>query len=217
MITIQDLQQLDINKINTPSLKKEIELTLEDYKGTQDKEFFIEEFQPIMDSLWELLQEHEAQLFENSKGKSPCSDQKEAIPKPKAVLKKERTPSKAPKKKTPKKEKTKTKEDAYEMNEELKKCDRELKAFRAERRKVLPQKPPPTRYAKIRKHIIAIGKLIPNGLKNKPEAQKKNKKTLMRFHREILENFEMTSLREIDRGKKQIEEGFKKIEEKLDT
>ena len=133
-------------------------------------------------------------------------------PKPKPKRKKTKVKKKV-KKETPKT----TKADALEMSESLQRCDRELKAFRAERRKLLPQKPPPTRYERIKKHILGLADLIPPKLKDDLETQRVTKKILMKTHRDLLNNFKMTSLRSVKRDQNEFKEKYEKIEEKLEA
>ncbi len=215
MATIKDLIQLDIKKIEDPELKEQVQSTVKEYKNAKDKTFFEKELQSTIDMIYDYVKEVSPEAIESKEEESPCGDDDETTIK---KVKKKNTAKDKKEKKKKKIEKPKaTKADTLEMNEGLKKCDRELKAYRAERRKSLPQKPPPTRYAKIRNHILALGKLIPPKLKDNLETQRQIKKILMKAHRDILSNFKMTSLRSLDRDQNEIKEKFEKIEEKLES
>jgi hypothetical protein len=211
MATIKDLIQLDIKKIEDSELKEQVQSTVKEYKMAKDTEFFEKELQSTIDMIYDYVKEVSPEAIESKQEESPCADPDE----PKISSGKKKNTDKS--KKTSKKNKAKaTKADILEMNEGLKKCDMELKAFRAERRKLLPQKPPPTRYVKIKNHIMALGKLIPPKLEDDLETQRQTKKTLTKAHRDILSNFKMTSLRSVNRDQKEIKERFEKIEEKLE-
>ncbi|WP_299243079.1 hypothetical protein [uncultured Aquimarina sp.] len=214
MTTIKDLLQLDQKKIDDPELKKQVKNIIDEHKKAEDKEFFVKELQSSIDTIYELVKASSPEAIDKSNTESPCDDPDEQKP----VSKDKKTKGKKTKgKKAAKKEKPKTTTaDTLEMSEGLKKCDRELKAFREERRKLLPQKPPPTRYERIKRHILGLGKLIPPKLKDDLETQKQTKKILMKAHRDILNNFKMTSLRSVKRDQKEIKEKFEKIEEKLE-
>lgn len=212
MVTIKDLLQLDIQKIEDPDLKKQVQNIIKEHAMATDKAFFVKELQSSMDAIYAFVKEDSPQAMKKQQKQSPCADTEQT------KIPSEKTKKKKKKKKTIQKDIPKTtKADTLEMNESLKKCDMELKAFRAERRNLLPQKPPPTRYEKIRNHILALGRLIPPKLKENLETQRQTKKILMKAHRDILSSFKMTSLRNIDRDQKEIKEKFEKIEEKLES
>ncbi|TPN85815.1 hypothetical protein [Aquimarina algicola] len=216
MISIKEFLKLDVEKIDDPEIKKQIQEISLEYKRAEDQAFFIESLQDSMDALYEIVKEESPQAITGNTDASPCEEPE--TPKTETSNPKKKKTNNT--KKTTKEKKTTnaktTKEDVLPMNEKLKLCDRQLKAYRAERRKLLPQKPPPTRYEKIRRHIVGLGKLIPPKLKDDLETQRNTKKLLMKVHRDLLKNFKMTSLRNIDRDQKAIKENFEKIEEKLE-
>ncbi len=213
MATIKDVLQLDQNKIEDSEVKKQVQNIIKEHTMATDKEFFIKELQSSIDTIYELVKEDSPEAIEKKPKESPCADPEES----KKATSKRNKKNVSGKKTTKKKEQPKTtKADVSKMSPALEQCDRELKAYRAEQRKLQPQKPPPTRYSKIRNHIIGLGKLIPPKLKDDLETQKKTKKILMKAHRDILDNFRMNSLRNIKRDQNEIKERFEKIEDKLE-
>ncbi len=212
MRTIKDFLQLDIKKIEEPDLKQQVQNLIKEHKMAEDKEFYIEQLQSSMDTIYELVEEDYPEAITSKQEESPCGDAEES----ETVREKNKKTDKD-KKFDNKKEKPKsTKADILPMNPKLQKCDADLKAYRAERRKLLPQKPPTTRYMKIKNHIMSLGNLIPPKLKDDLESQKETKKILMKAHRDLLKSFKMTSLRNVKRDQNEIKEKYEKIEEKLE-
>ncbi|QKX05350.1 hypothetical protein HN014_10620 [Aquimarina sp. TRL1] len=219
MSIIQDFLQLDVERIKNPEIKQQVEDIIEKYKQAEDKEFFVSNLESVMQTLYEMVQQDSSEIIQEAAEENPCEDpvKEKPVTKKQGNAAKPKKPSKKKKTQKDKKPSAKTtKEDILKMSPRLEKCNKELKAFHAARRKSLPQKTPPTRYTKIKRHILALGKLIPPRLKENLQVQQETKKILMKAHRDILNNFKMTSLKNVKRDQTEIKENFQKIEEKLE-
>lgn len=241
MATIKDLLQLDISKIGNDKLKEQLQQILSDHKEAKDKEDFIDVYQPTIDQAYTLVEKFAPDAIQAETKENPCEEITHQNPvkkvKSSTVTKKKKSGNATKKDKgntTTKKTKgsnttknnksgdatTATKmtlKDVQGLDKEIQQCRIKIKKYNEERRKNQPEKKTVSRYIKIRNHILALGRLIPPGLKDDLDTQKKTKRVLIKAHRELLNTFNMTSLRNIDRDQKEIKEKFEKIEEKLEA
>ena len=191
-MNIEQLQGLDITKVQPEALQKAVKDLLSDYKETSDKKAFEE-----------IAKENIEKVFLMVEKLSPKAIKKEPTETPK---KKEQSKEKALKKKTV----TKQLDD---LSKDIKACRLKIKAFNEERRKNEPKKRPPTRYEKIKKHFISIANLIPPAHKENLKVQKQAEKVLLRAHRDIINAYRMNSLKAAQ-GEKAIKQKYDQLEEK---
>lgn len=237
MITIQHLQQIDLKKIQTPKLKTQITSILEDYGQATDKEFFISEYQTIMDTVYDFVTKINIDAIAFPK-QTPCDDDPEELEKDKKeetsnqikeeISKEEnKAKSESPKKKSTGQKKKKTpiveklKKDSEEVkrkvndtikkvNAEISECRTKIKKYNEEKRKNEPEKRPPSRYEKIKKHFISIGNLRPDKLKESEAVDQKVQRILSKAHRNILNAYGMNSLRQLQKDQKELKEKLDK-------
>lgn len=242
MATIKDLLQLDISKIGNEKLQEQVQQIINDHKEAKDKEDFIGVYQPTIDQAYTLVEKFAPDAIQAETNENPCEEipdqnpvssstatKKKKSDKITATKKKKRRAAKKNNKSGDATNVTKnnktgsasasarkmTLKDVKGLDNEIQQCRIKIKKYNEERRKNQPEKKPVSRYIKIRNHILALGRLIPPGLKDDLDTQKKTKRVLIKAHRELLNTFNMTSLRNIDRDQKEIKEKFEKIEEKL--
>jgi chromosome segregation ATPase len=228
MATIQDILKIEVSKIDNEKVRSFAEELIQDYKEMDDKEKAVEIIQGSVDRVYTLVSKYSPEALPSTL-ESPCDDVTEV--KDKKGKNKKKTPKKdsATTKKKPtksiKREKKKTsnteskleatKNELNELEEEVKVCRVKMKMYREEKRKIEGVKPQPTRYAKIKGHIISLGNLIPKGLKDDLEVQKEANRLLRSTHRSLLKLYKMTSVKG-EKDSKELKERYEKIEEKLE-
>ncbi|WP_281989741.1 hypothetical protein [Aquimarina aggregata] len=228
MVTIQEILKIDLSKIDNEKVKSFAEELIRDYKEMDDKEKAAEIIQGSVDRVYALVSKYSPEALPSGV-ENPCDDVTEVkVKKEKSKKKTQKKESATTKKKpaqstksekkntsSPKPEGEATKAELNELEEEVKVCRVKMKIYRDEKRKLEGPKPQPTRYAKIKGHIISLGNLIPKGLKDDLEAQKDANRLLRSTHRSLLKIYKMNALR----GKKdneELQERYEKIEEKLE-
>ncbi|WP_452223713.1 hypothetical protein [Lacinutrix chionoecetis] len=202
-MTIQQLQALDMSKVQPEALAKAVTDILDDYKETRDKKAFEE-----------IAKENIEKVFLLVERMAPDSIKKQKVEK-KATEKPEKK-SDAPIKEIPKKEKkaSKTvKKELDALSEDIKACRLKIRKFNEEKRKNQPKKPKPMRHTKIKNHFIAIANLIPPAHKDNVKMQKEAEKILLRAHRGIMNTYGINFVR-AEAGEKDIKAKYDKMEEK---
>ena len=202
-MTIQQLQALDMSKVQPEALAKAVTDILDDYKETSDKKAFEE-----------IAKENIEKVFLLVERMAPDSIKKEKAEK-KATEKSEKKGDTA-KKEAPKKEKkaSKTvKKELDALSEDIKACRLKIRKFNEEKRKNQPKKPKPMRHTKIKNHFIAIANLIPPAHKDNVKMQKEAEKILLRAHRGIMNTYGINFVR-AEAGEKDIKAKYDKMEEK---
>lgn len=207
-MTIQQLQALDMSKVQPDPLQTAVKELLDDYKETTDKKAFES-----------IAKENIEKVFSMVERLAPDAIQKKSSPK--TVKPKEKTapvsePKKAIKKETSEKPKkaTKTvKKELDALSEDIKACRLKIRKFNEERRKNQPKKPKPMRHTKIKNHFIAIANLIPPAHKENVTMQKEAEKILLRAYRGIMNTYGINFVR-AEAGEKDIKAKYDKMEAK---
>ena len=202
-MTIQQLQALNMSKVQPEALAKAVTDILDDYKETSDKKAFEE-----------IAKENIEKVFLLVERMAPDSIKKEKTEK--KTTEKPEKKGDAPKKETPSKDKktTKTvKKELDSLNEDIKACRLKIRKFNEEKRKNQPKKPKPMRHTKIKNHFIAIANLIPPAHKDNVKMQKEAEKILLRAHRGIMNTYGINFVR-AEAGEKDIKAKYDKMEEK---
>lgn len=208
MITIKEILEIDQSKVENPLLLEIINKTIDNYKVLDDKEAFERHSKHSLSKLHDLIQKIAPQLLDNNDQKSSTDDnqQKEKeVPK-----KKETSAKKAEKKQKPSESFIK---DIEDLKKDITACRAKIRAYNAERRKNMPEKPKPTRYDKIKSHFISIINLIPEKLKDDADTLKKAERLMLRTHRSIIDIYGMSQLK-ADKNEKAIIEKYDNLEEK---
>ncbi len=181
-MTIQQLQALDMSKVQPEALAKAVTDILEDYKATTDKTAFEKIAKENIEKVFLLVQRL-----------APASIKKEKLPK--TAPKNSGNKNTTSKKKNAKEGKVTLNKALEELNADIKACRVKIRKFNEERRKNAPKKPKPTRHSKIKKHFIAIANLVPPAHKENPEVQKAAEKVLLKAHRGIMNAYKMNTIR----------------------
>ena len=202
-MTIQQLQALDMSKVQPEALAKAVTDILDDYKETSDKKAFEEIAKENIEKVFLLVERMAPDSIKKVKSEKKATEKLEKK-------------DDAPKKETPKKVKkaTKTvKKELDSLNEDIKACRLKIRKFNEEKRKNQPKKPKPMRHTKIKNHFIAIANLIPPAHKDNVKMQKEAEKILLRAHRGIMNTYGINFVR-AEAGEKDIKEKYDKMEEK---
>ncbi len=195
-MTIEKLQQVQLEKVQPEALREMLEDMLSDYDKTNDKEAFNEIAQENIEKVFLLVEKMSPSAL---KAKEKNSENKKEITK-----KTEETKAAS---KTIKKE-------LEVLNKDIKVCRAKIKKYNEEKRKNTPKKPKPTRHSKIKSHFVSIANLIPPTHKDNLNVQKEAKKVLLKAYREIMNTYKMNRIK-TEVGEKALEELYDKIEEKL--
>ena len=222
MATIQDVLQLDISRVAPKELQLEVQELIKDYQEIEAKEIFERNAADNINEIYTMV----VQVSPDAISENPCKDPEEKASTPAKAKKKKKISSKkstSPKEQKSKKSNTKketkrtaTKKDVDAVMEEIRHCRLKIKKFNEEKRKEEGPKPKPTRYAKIKAHIVSLGNLIPKPLKEDIEVQKATSKLLKSTHRSLLKIYQMNALKG-QKDNEELQERFDKIEEKLET
>lgn len=190
MSKIEDLQQIEIEKVQPKLLQDMLKGLLLEFKESQYPDIFLEERKENIDKIYDTIKRMSSGAIINKKKDSKSS-----------VAKKDKV------------SKTIQKE-LEELDEEIKACRVKIKKYNTEKRKNEPAKPKITRHVKIKKHLIAIGNLIPDKFKDDIKIQKETEKVLLLAYRKIMDTYKITTLK-AQKGEKEIKEKYDKIEEKI--
>ena len=222
MATIQDVLQLNISKVTPKELRLEVQELIKDYQEIEEKEVFERNAADNINEIYTMV----VQVAPDAIVGNPCTDPAEETPKPAKAKKMKKSSSKAAvalkekksTKSTTKKEtkRTATKKDVDDVMKEIQQCRLKIKKYNEEKRKEEGPKPKPTRYAKIKGHIVSLGNLIPKPLRDDIEVQKATSKLLKSTHRSLLKIYQMNALKG-QKDNEELQERFEKIEEKLET
>jgi len=210
MTTIAQLQKLDLQKIDNDLLKSTITELIEEHDQAEDKKDFIAVNQQDMNKLYTLVKELTPEAIGSKL--PPCdpneetSSSKEQLPKDKSQIpnnkspnpiivgsKKETSKSKSPKtdskrqvsKNTSKKPKGNPTLDAFQK--EIAACRVKIRKYNEEKRKAAPPKPKPSRYDKLKKHLLAMGRLVPTRLKDNTTVKEQTKEVLLETYRQLIQ------------------------------
>lgn len=206
-MTIQQLQVLDMSKVQPEALQTAVQDLLNDYKETNDKKAFEEIAKENIEKVFLLVERLAPKAIKANKS------EKQEPKEPKETSKKE---ADEPEKDAPKKDKepTKTvKKELDSLSKDIKACRLKIRKFNEEKRKNEPKKPKPMRHTKIKNHFIAIANLIPPAHKDNVKMQKEAEKILLRAHRGIMNTYGINFVR-AEAGELAIKEKYDKMEEK---
>ncbi len=218
MATIKELEELQFDKIENSKLKQQVKEVIQGYNEAIDKEDYLEAFKPNINKIYEYVEKYFPEAIKSPLDEDcPCDEEESKSTKNEKKASKPNKPKKSSKKKTKASPTPKaTKKDLEELEEQIKMCRVKIKQYNEEKRKGEPKKKPPTRYEKIKGHIISLENLIPDRLKNNIKAQKESKRLMQSTHRKLLEIYGMTAL-EGKNDNKELQERLDKIEEKLEA
>lgn len=206
-MTIQQLQALDMGKVQPEALQTAVQDILDDYKETSDKKAFEEIAKENIEKVFLLVERLASDAIskpvkkENDVKKVSESKVEKTVQSKSKTSKKEEKPPKTVKK------------ELDNLSKDIKACRLKIRKYNEEKRKSEPQKPKPKRHTKIKNHFIAIANLIPPAHKGNVKMQKEAEKILLRAHRGIMNTYGINFVR-AEAGEKAIKEKYDKMEEK---
>ncbi|MCH3884554.1 hypothetical protein [Tenacibaculum aquimarinum] len=207
-MTIQQLQALDMSKVQPEALQTAVQDILNDYDATTDKKAFEDIAKENIEKVYSMVERLAPNAIKKAKQETPKKQEKKEVTKERTEVSTENSTSDKSKKpsKTVKKEL-----DA--LSKDIKACRLKIKKYNEEKRKNQPKKPKPMRHTKIKNHFIAIANLIPPAHKENIKMQKEAEKILLRAYRGIMNTYGINFVR-AEAGEKDIKEKYDKMEEK---
>lgn len=193
-MTIEELQNIKLDKIESKGLQKAVKDMLSDFEDTTNKKAFKAIAKDNIEKVFLLVE----RMSPNALKKEEKTVKKKVSKKVLETTKKVASP--------------KIEKELDDLNESIKVCRSKIRAHNKEKRKNTPKKPKPTRHTKIKKHLLAIVTLIPPEHKDDMDVQKEAEKVLLRAHRGIMNAYQMNTIRAKE-GEKAIKEKYNQIEE----
>lgn len=197
-MTIEDIQAIDLEKVTYPTIKATAKELLEDYadEAEENRADFLKDAKGAIDAVYKMI-----------KVNSP-----EALPTNKDEKNVSKDTNDSSKDEPKKKKLSKTEMDAFE--EEIKQCRTAIKEYNAKKREGKPKKPKKKRHEKIEGHLLSIGNLVPDNLKDNLDILEATEKILSKTGREIMKLYRMDELK-IKEVQEEIKEKYEQKEEKI--
>lgn len=190
-MTIEKLMAIDLEKVKYESLKETAKELIDDYNESDDKKIFKQEAKTNIEAVYKML----------------ATNSPEALPADeKSTGKKKDT--------APKNKKKLTKKELDAFDEDLKICRAKMKEYREAKKAGEPEKSKPKRHEKIRQHLISIGNLVPENLKDNLDVLEKIEELLAEMGTKIMTIYRMDELK-IKEVVEDIKEKYDKKEEKV--
>lgn len=205
-MTIQQLQALDLAKVQPEALQNAVQALLSDYKDTTNKKAFEEIAKANIEKVFSMVERIAPDAITPSKAEESST--------PKKTSKKEDNKSEKSAKKQGEEKRSKSLNTALSsLTEDIKVCRAKIKRYNEEKRKHMPKKPKAMRHTKIKNHFIAIANLIPPAHKENLKMQKEAEKILLRAYRGIMNTYGINFVR-AEAGAKDIREKYDKMQTK---
>lgn len=207
-MTIQQLQALDLSKVQPEPLQTAVKELLDDYKETTDKKAFESIAKENIEKVFSMVERMAPDAIQKEPSSTTEKPKEKEAPasKPKKAIKKETSEK-------PQKANKTVKKELDALSEDIKACRLKIRKFNEERRKNQPKKPKPMRHTKIKNHFIAIANLIPPAHKENVTMQKEAEKILLRAYRGIMNTYGINFVR-AEAGEKDIKAKYDKMEAK---
>jgi hypothetical protein len=202
MMTIQALLAVDLDKVAYPTIKEYATEILQDYadEDQENREEYLKQAKESIEAVYKMIEANSPEAIPGNVEEQTSSD----------------TDGKENKKKssgTKEKKKLTAKEmDGFE--EKIKHCRTALKQYNAKKREGQPEKPKPKRHEKIERHLLAIGNLVPDNLKDNIDILGNVERILSKTGREIMKLYRMDELH-IKEVQAEIKEKYDEKEEKI--
>ncbi len=207
-MTIQQLQALDMSKVQPEALQTAVQDILNDYDATTDKKAFEDIAKENIEKVFLLVERLSPKAIKEVKEEAPKKTEKKEVAKDEKETAIEKRTSEKPKKPN-----NTVKKELDALSEDIKACRLKIRKFNEEKRKNQPKKPKPMRHTKIKNHFIAIANLIPPAHKENVKMQKEAEKILLRAYRGIMNTYGINFVR-AEAGEKDIKEKYDKMEVK---
>jgi hypothetical protein len=198
-MTIEALQAVDLEKVNYPTIKEYAQEILQDYEDEDDatKQEFAKQATESIQAVYKMIQANAPEAIPGNETQETDSDSDN---------------KKADN--TPKKKKKLTKEELDAFEEEIKQCRLAIKEYNAKKNEGKPKKPKKKRHEKIEGHLLSIGNLVPENLKDNLDILEKAEKILSKTGREIMKLYRMDELH-IKEVEQEIKEKYQQKEQKI--
>ena len=207
-MTIQQLQALDMSKVQPEALQTAVQDILNDYDATTDKKAFEDIAKENIEKVFLLVERLSPKAIKEVKEEAPKKTEKKEVAKDEKETAIEKRTSEKPKKPN-----NTVKKELDALSKDIKACRLKIKKYNEEKRKNQPKKPKPMRHTKIKNHFIAIANLIPPAHKENIKMQKEAEKILLRAYRGIMNTYGINFVR-AEAGEKDIKDKYDKMEEK---
>ena len=207
-MTIQQLQALDMSKVQPEALQTAVQDILNDYDATTDKKAFEDIAKENIEKVFLLVERLSPKAIKEVKEEAPKKTEKKEVAKDEKETAIEKRTSEKPKKPN-----NTVKKELDALSKDIKACRLKIKKYNEEKRKKQPKKPKPMRHTKIKNHFIAIANLIPPAHKENIKMQKEAEKILLRAYRGIMNTYGINFVR-AEAGEKDIKDKYDKMEEK---
>ena len=212
MITIKQLQEINLQQIDSEPLKTALQEILSDYNKASEKTVFIEHAQDNMNKIYDLVKKAAPGALNKKTAKVSTPNEVKKVRK-KVVKKPKSNPKKVASKKSVSKQSSEQfHQELSELDKRIKMCRSTIRKYNEEKRKNQPPKPKPTRYNKIKGYLIALANLVPKSLKEDAEVQQQLKQILLKTHRGLIRTYQMNSAIKAQATENAIKNKFKKQE-----
>lgn len=198
-MTIEALLAVDLEKVMYPTIKEYAREILQDYADEDDtnKQEYLKQAKESIEAVYKMIQANSPEAIPGSESREQATD----------------TDKKASSE-TGKKKKKLTKKELDAFEEEIKQCRLAIKEYNAKKNEGKPKKPTPKRHEKIEKHLLAIGNLVPEDLKDNLDILEKAEEILSKTGRDIMKLYRMDELH-IKEVQEEIKEKYDQKEQKI--
>lgn len=202
-MTIQALLAVDLDKVTYPTIKEYATEILQDYtdEAEENREEYVKQAKESIEAVYKMIEANSPEAIPGNDEKQTSSESDEKENKKKSSATKEK--------------KKLTAKDLDAFDEEIKHCRTALKEYNAKKRAGQPKKPAPKRHEKIQKHLLAIGNLVPDNLKDNIDIIGNAERILTKTGREIMKLYRMDELH-IKQVQAEIKEKYDQKEEKIE-
>ena len=198
-MTIEALLAVDLEKVMYPTIKEYAREILQDYADEDDtnKQEYLKQAKESIEAVYKMIQANSPEAIPGSESREQATD----------------TDKKASSE-TGKKKKKLTKKELDAFEEEIKQCRLAIKEYNAKKNEGKPKKPTPKRHEKIERHLLAIGNLVPEDLKDNLDILEKAEEILSKTGRDIMKLYRMDELH-IKEVQEEIKEKYDQKEQKI--
>jgi hypothetical protein len=187
MAQIEDLQNLDLEKIKSGPLKTAIEELLQDYEQVEEKESFQKAAKENINKLFMLIKNHAPDAVREKEEEKPSKEQEEEE-------------AKETEKKNRKEKSRKAMEEVKEIGEEIEGCRKVIREFNKQKREAEGTEPPKkkNRLTKLKDKLLGIIGLIPEKLREDKTVRDKTEKILLDTLHELKKSWGMNKVKQAE-------------------
>lgn len=176
MSRIEELQDLNLEKITSNELKQAVKSLLDDYETEADKDVFLDVSKDSIDKVYELVVQYAPQAFDIKIDAQKEGNTRGSI----------------------------TMEIVVGINEELESCRRAIREYNRQKREAGGNKiPKKSRLTKLKENLIGIINLIPPDLKVERRVLHKTEKVLITMLNQLQETWKLNKINSVKDAIKQ--------------